>query len=70
MSSNKSLKDCNIKDIELAIAKAISEVTGLDTTASLNDLKVTKNEMPDIDGKDNYELQVSLKVAKSYDSPW
>ncbi len=70
MSSKKSLKECSFKDIEEAIAKAISEVTGTEVNASINNFKVAKDDIPALSEKDSFELQLSLKVGRNYESPW
>jgi hypothetical protein len=66
MSSKKSLKECSFKDIE----EAISEVTGTEVNASINNFKVAKDDIPALSEKDSFELQLSLKVGRNYESPW
>ncbi len=66
MSDTKSLKAISIKEIEEAIAKAISGLTGTETSATISSFVVNTDAVSDLSGKDTYKLDLSLRVGKSY----
>ena len=70
MAETKSLKTCSITEIEEAIAKAISGLTGTEVSSEINSFIVnTSDAMAHFNGQDTFNLELSLRVGKSYTSP-
>jgi hypothetical protein len=69
MNTKKTLKQCSLEELELAIAKAISEVTGYDADAVINNFQVTEVNSP-LNDKDTFNLDLTLKVGREYDPSW
>ena len=69
MEETKSLKACSISEIEVAIAKAISGLTGTEASSEISSFVVNKDVMTDFNSQDTFKLELSLQVRKSYASP-
>lgn len=66
--NGKSLKEVSLQDIEIAVAKAISELVGSDVETNVSELKHL-----DVDWKeklhkiDRFDLKLSLKIGTEAD---
>ncbi|EGR0247548.1 hypothetical protein K6675_004665 [Vibrio parahaemolyticus] len=69
MSNKRELKQCTLEEIEAAIAKAISEVTGHEANATITSFKSVEVN-PALHDKDKFSLDLTLDVGRNYDSPW
>lgn len=65
MAETKSLKAVSIEEIENAIAKAISSLTGTAVSAGIQSFGVNTDSF---NSKDLFKLELSLRVDKSYAS--
>ncbi len=70
MAETKSLKTCSITEIEEAIAKAISGLTGTEASSEISSFIIsTADAMAHFNGQDTFKLELSLRVGKSYAGP-
>jgi hypothetical protein len=69
MSTKKSLKQCSLEELEIAISKAITEVTGCDSETVINNFKAV-GVTSALEEKDSFNLDLSIKVGRSYKAGW
>lgn len=62
--TQKSLEECSLQDINTAIAKAITEITGTKVEANISQLSILDRD--NFDAKNNFELKLSLKIDPNY----
>lgn len=66
MAETKSLKEVSIKEIEEAIAKAISTLTGTEASSEISSLVISTGAASSFSGQDCFSVELSLRVGKSY----
>ncbi len=66
MSETKPLKAVSISEIEEAIARAISGLTGTDANATIGSFIISTDSVADFNCQDTYKIDLSLRVGKSY----
>ncbi len=66
--TNKSLKEVSLQDIEIAVAKAISELIGTEVETNISEFNCLdvgwKERLHNID---RFDLKLSLKIGKETD---
>jgi len=66
--TNKSLKEVSLQDIEIAVAKAISELIGTEVETNISEFNCLdvgwKEGLHNID---RFDLKLSLKIGKETD---
>lgn len=66
MAETKSLKEVSIKEIEEAIAKAISTLTGTKASSEIRSLAISTDAASNFSGQDRFSVELSLCIGKSY----
>lgn len=66
MAETKSLKAVSIKEIEEAIAKAISALTGTEASSAISSFVVSTDAASSFNGQECFKVELSLRVDKSY----
>jgi len=62
--TQKSLEECSLQDMNTAISKAITEITGTKVKANISQFSILERD--NLNAKNNFELKLSLEIDPNY----